>query len=109
MGTTGRSAADTRFRRRRRQGTNSKEEIRGELTMKKLSVVLGTLLILSAAVFGETLAQTDREKGIKYLEQTRDGVVQATKGLSDAQMTFKSGPDRWSVAETLEHIATAEG
>ena len=76
--------------------------------MKKLSVVLGTVLILSATAFGETLAQADREKGIQYLEQTRDGVVKATKGLSDAQMAFKSAPDRWSVAETLEHIATAE-
>jgi hypothetical protein len=76
--------------------------------MKKLSTILGAVLFLGAAAYGETLAQTDREKGIKYLEQTRDGVVKATKGLSDAQMKFKSAPERWSVAETLEHIATAE-
>jgi hypothetical protein len=30
------------------------------------------------------------------------------KGLSEAQMKFKAAPERWSVAETLEHIATAE-
>jgi len=34
--------------------------------------------------------------------------VAATKGLSEVQMRFKAGPDRWSVAETLEHIALAE-
>ena len=31
-----------------------------------------------------------------------------TKGLSDAQWNFKSAPDRWSVAEVVEHIAAAE-
>src|SRR6266404_7119793 len=71
--------------------------------MKKLSVLSSALLFLSMAAFGQTLTQADREKGAQYLEQTRDGVVAATRGLSDAQMKFKSAPERWSVAETLEH------
>ena len=76
--------------------------------MKKVSLLLFVLLLLSIAAFGQTLAQADRDKGLKYLEQTRDGIVTATKGLSEAQLRFKSAPDRWSVAETLEHIALAE-
>src|SRR5205807_3031624 len=42
------------------------------------------------------------------LESTRQGVIDATKGLSAAQWNFKSAPDRWSVAECTEHIAAAE-
>ena len=76
--------------------------------MKKLSVLSSALLFLSMAAFGQTLTQADREKGAQYLEQTRDGVVAATRGLSDAQMKFKSAPERWSVAETLEHITLGE-
>jgi hypothetical protein len=76
--------------------------------MKKLSVLSSALLFLSMAAFGQTLTQADREKGAQYLEQTRDGVVAATKGLSEAQMKFKPAPDRWSVAETLEHITLGE-
>ena len=76
--------------------------------MKKVSLLLGALLILSTVAFGQTLTQADRERAAKYLEQTRDGVVSATKGLSESQMKFKAAPDRWSVAETLEHIALAE-
>jgi hypothetical protein len=76
--------------------------------MTKFSLFLGALLFLSIAAFGQTLTQADREKGAQYLEQTRDGVVAATKGLSEAQMKFKSAPDRWSVAETLEHITLGE-
>lgn len=75
--------------------------------MKEVSLLVCVLLFGSAA-FGQALTQADRERGVKYLEQTRDGVVAATKGLSDAQMKFKPGPDRWSVTETLEHIALAE-
>ena len=76
--------------------------------MKKVSLLLIALLLLGVAAFGQELTTADRERGTKYLAQTRDGIVAATKGLSEAQMKFKPAPDRWSVAETLEHIALAE-
>jgi hypothetical protein len=76
--------------------------------VKRTSLSLLALMSLVATAYGQALSQTDRDKGIKYLEQTRDGVVSAVKGLSDAQLKFKAAPDRWSVAETLEHIARAE-
>ena len=76
--------------------------------MKRL--LLRTLVIFSLGVMAvaQSLTANDREKAFRYLEQTRDGVIAATKGLSDAQMKFKPAPDRWSVAETLEHITLAE-
>jgi hypothetical protein len=30
------------------------------------------------------------------------------KGLSDAQLHYKAGPDRWSIAEVVEHLGLAE-
>jgi len=76
--------------------------------MKRLSVLSSPLLLLGAVAFGQGLTQADRDRGVEYLQKTRDGVVEAVKGLSDAQMKFKAAPDRWSVAETLEHIAKSE-
>jgi hypothetical protein len=76
--------------------------------VKKVSLLLIALLLLGVAAFGQGLTTADRERGTKYLAQTREGIVAATKGLSEAQMKFKPAPDRWSVAETLEHIALAE-
>jgi len=35
-------------------------------------------------------------------------VIESTKGLSEAQWSFKPAPDRWSVAEVTEHIAASE-
>jgi hypothetical protein len=76
--------------------------------MKKAALFLSAVLCLSTIAFAQSLSPEDRDKGVQYLEQTRQGIIDATKGLSDAQWKFKSAPDRWSVAETLEHIALAE-
>ncbi len=50
----------------------------------------------------------ERERAISYLTQTRDNLLRATSGLSPAQMQFKPAPDRWSVADCLEHLITVE-
>jgi hypothetical protein len=46
---------------------------------------------------------------VEHLERTRDAFVAATAGLSDTQYRFKPGPDAWSIAEIVEHVAIAEG
>lgn len=76
--------------------------------MKKLSLQLFALVLLASVAFGQSITEAERDKGVQYLQQTRDGVVAAVKGLSDAQIKFTPAPDRWSVGETLEHIALAE-
>jgi DinB superfamily len=56
----------------------------------------------------QEVSQADKDRAIQYLEKTKQGVIDATKGLSDAQWNFKAGPDRWSIAQCMEHIAAAE-
>lgn len=75
--------------------------------MKRLAGAIAILLYLSLSAFSQTAA--DRDRAMKYLESTKQGVINATDGLSDAQWNFKPEPDRWSVAEVTEHIAAAEG
>jgi hypothetical protein len=65
-------------------------------------------LFLSALAAGQGVTPADRDKGLRYLADTRNGVIEATKGLSDAQWKFKPAPDRWSIAEVLEHIVVVE-
>jgi hypothetical protein len=76
--------------------------------MRKTILLLCAAVLLAPTIFAQTLSQSDREKGIKYLEQTRDAIVADTKNLTAAQWNFKAAPDKWSVALTLEHIALAE-
>jgi hypothetical protein len=71
---------------------------------------LATLLVLCSVVTlrAQDVSQADKDRALQYLESTKRGVVDATKGLSDAQWNFKSAPDRWSIAEVMEHLAAAE-
>src|SRR5260370_1181847 len=57
---------------------------------------------------GETTPRGEQASGRHYLTQTRDALIEATKGLSEAQWKFKAGPDRWSIAEVVEHLALIE-
>jgi uncharacterized damage-inducible protein DinB len=63
---------------------------------------------ISAIAGAASLTEADKKEGLAQLDRTRIGVVEATKGLSEAQWKFKPGPDRWSVAEILEHIVVVE-
>ncbi|HEY6182378.1 MAG TPA: DinB family protein [Terriglobales bacterium] len=75
------------------------------MTKRYLACLALTLALVSSA-FAQT--QADKDKAMQYLESTKQGVIDATKGLSAAQWNFKPAPDRWSVAEVMEHIAAAE-
>ena len=66
------------------------------------------LILASTVAFSHAQTDAERASALEYLEKTKQGVVDATKGLSAAQWNFKSAPDRWSVAEVAEHIAAAE-
>ncbi|MBK0378929.1 DinB family protein [Mucilaginibacter segetis] len=54
------------------------------------------------------LTNAERQKAVELLKQTEDGVVDAVKGLSEAQLNYKPAADRWSLAECVKHIAIAE-
>ena len=80
----------------------------GNFSRKALQLLLAGALVATTST-SETLTERDREKAMQYLIETRDGVTNAVKGLSDAQWKFKPGPDRWSVAEIVEHLVLIEG
>ena len=58
---------------------------------------------------GPTISQVDRDKAVTELEASEKVLLDATRGLSEAQWNFKPAPDRWSVAECAEHIGVTEG
>jgi len=66
-------------------------------------------LVTNAAVISaQEVTAAEKARAMQYLESTKKNVLEATKGLSEAQWNFKSAPDRWSVAQVMEHIAASE-
>jgi uncharacterized damage-inducible protein DinB len=82
--------------------------IGGLKRMKRNLTVVVVLLWAATSVFSQTLTQADRDQALQYLESSRQGVLTATASLSEAQWNSKPAPDKWSVAEVVEHVAAAE-
>ena len=61
----------------------------------------------SAATSG-TLTKEERDRAIAYLKETQKEFLAAIEGVSETQWKFKADPDKWSIAETAEHIAVTE-
>jgi len=55
-----------------------------------------------------TITLKERDYAVKFLKETEQGVFDAVKDLSEAQLNFKPAPDKWSIADCVKHIATAE-
>ena len=54
------------------------------------------------------MQQGERDRLLSYMHATRKLVVDSATGLTDEQMNYKPAPDRWSVAEVLEHLTLSE-
>jgi hypothetical protein len=50
----------------------------------------------------------DRDFAAKHLAESRDRLVALVRGLSPRQLAYKTAPERWSIAENLEHIILVE-
>ena len=64
------------------------------------------LVLTAMAATAQTTAE--RARAVQYLTETRNGVTAAIQGLSDAQWNFKPAPDKWSIAQIVEHLAITE-
>ena len=72
-------------------------------------VMLVALLAAPVAPVAASPTPLDgREKLIAHLEETWKTLEAETKHLTPEQWSFKSAPDRWSVAEAYEHLTAAE-
>lgn len=78
----------------------------------KIPILLMSAVIvtagLTAAPASEEISQHDRDRLLSELYAGRKMFLDSLQGVSAAQWKFKAGPDRWSIQEVAEHIATAE-
>jgi hypothetical protein len=72
-----------------------------------LAALIGAVVFSSSLTAGE-VTKADRDTLVAHLKKTEAAFLKSIDGVSDAQWTWKSSPDRWSVAETAEHITKAE-
>src|SRR5579859_3080369 len=73
-----------------------------------MRTVIALLLVFATAASAQEVTQAEKDRALQYLESTKTNLLEATKGLSEAQWDFKPAPERWSVAQVMEHIAASE-
>jgi len=56
----------------------------------------------------KTLSQFDRDRILAAYAGSGQMVLDAVAGLTTEQWNYKAAPDRWSIAEVLEHLVLAE-
>lgn len=72
----------------------------------KIWTALACTAIVSIAA---ALSQRDRDFAMSYMHATRKQFLDALSGLSEEQLKYKPGPERWSIAEVAEHLIASEG
>jgi hypothetical protein len=89
---------------------NKRAQILSSLTVSLMMLVVAAPLEAqtSGSKSGQKTTEKDREFAIKNLKASRERFLTAIAGLSEAQLKFKSTPDRWSIAEVAEHITLSE-
>jgi len=72
------------------------------------AVLFAASTLLASPADTGAFDKSDRERVLSELHASRKQFLDAIANLSQAQWTWKAGPDRWSIAEVAEHIIAAE-
>ena len=63
------------------------------------------VLFSSFTIVNKTeLTEAERKFAVDHLTKTKNDLISAVQGLSEAQLNFKPAADRWSVLECVQHI-----
>lgn len=76
--------------------------------MKRLIPFLALSLLALPGLRGAELTTAEIARADAHLAASSAAFLASIDGLSDAQLNFKTDPNRWSVAEVGEHVASAE-
>lgn len=77
-------------------------------TFGRLLLLLLVITGSAGTVINHSVKKQDRKYAINLMKESQKDVLKSVKGLSEAQLNYKTAPDRWSVKECVYHIAAAE-
>jgi hypothetical protein len=78
--------------------------------MQMMMRACSTVALFAGALnlFADPMSQKDREHLVAHLEMTQSWLMSEVASLSSAQFNFRPAPDRWTIAEVVQHLAIAE-
>jgi hypothetical protein len=76
--------------------------------MKIISTGAIVVAISARLLVGAPMTQGDREDLVSHLQMTESWLVDEVSTLSPAQLTFRMAPEKWTIAEVVEHLVIAD-
>lgn len=73
-----------------------------------LIALLANVSVSNLRLQVNTLTPAERDYAVQQLEESRHKLIAELKGLTNEQLKFKSGLEKWSILEIVEHIGLAE-
>jgi hypothetical protein len=70
-------------------------------------ICISTLLFLPG-LDAAPMTKSDRDHLVSHLEMTQSWLRDEVRPLSARQLAFRSAPDRWTIAEVVQHLVIAE-
>ncbi len=67
-----------------------------------------TFFAAALSAYANPMTQAEREHLVAHLEMTQAWLTDEVSSLSAAQLNFRPEPDRWTVAEVVQHLVVAE-
>jgi len=73
-------------------------------------ILLASLIIsgLAGTPTNNSLTKKERTFSAELMKETRSEVIKAVKDLSDAQLNYRTAPEKWTAKECIYHIAISE-
>ncbi len=78
---------------------------------RRTGLYLITLLVITGLAGTHTdnsISATERKFATVLMKDSYNNAVMVTKGLTEAQLSYKAAPDTWSVKDCMIHMAEAE-
>jgi uncharacterized damage-inducible protein DinB len=69
---------------------------------------IAILMLIAGGLAAKDLTQGERDRAMSELHASRKMVLDAAAGLSAKQWNYKESPERWSIAEIVDHLAVTE-
>src|SRR3954468_7310649 len=78
--------------------------------MKTLPLLTLVLIALCSSSIAKAAGMTDedREHLLVHFQMTGSMLAEEVRGLSSAQLEYRTAPDRWTIRECVSHLAVAE-
>jgi hypothetical protein len=78
---------------------------------KKYGYILLTMLIVSGLAgtpVNNSLTKKERKFAAEHMKESKADVFKAVRGMSEAQLNYRSAADKWTAKECVYHIAISE-